>query len=274
MMEESTAEYAVSDLLPSAPLLYKPWVTIACKTDLGRVRENNEDKFEYYVPEDERTLATRGQVFIVCDGMGGHAGGQFASELTAKTFIDVYLNHPGEDLQASMRAAVVAANRYVVQVGTAIPARKGMGTTLSALILVQNQAHAVQVGDSRIYKLRAGKLEQMTLDHTWVEEATRAGMITAAEAENHPYKHVLTRAIGGDANVEPDIFSWEVEEGDTYLLCSDGLLNHVADPEILALMEGISPSEAAWKLVAAALNGGGSDNTTVMIVRVDSVEKF
>lgn len=274
MMEESTAEYNVQDLVTNVPLTHKAWVTVACKTDLGRVRENNEDKFEYFIPEDTGTLASRGQVFIVCDGMGGHAAGQFASELTAKTFIDVYLNHPGGDPIEAMKSAVQAANRFVTQMGQAIPARRGMGTTLSVLILLQDKAYVVQVGDSRVYRLRKSVLEALTQDHTWVEEAIRAGVIGPEEAETHPYKHVLTRAIGGDPNVVPDVFTYDLQAGDTYLLCSDGLLNHVGDEEIGNHLRSFSPSEATWKLVGAALNGGGSDNTTVVIVRVDTIEEY
>lgn len=273
-MEEITAEYATDQIVAAVALEARPWVTVAAKTDLGRVRENNEDKYEFYQPEDEATLASRGQVFLVCDGMGGHAAGQIASEIACKTFIDVYLHHPASEPEAAMRAAVVAANRFVNDVGRAVPSRKGMGTTLSSLILLQNKAYTVQVGDSRIYRLRAGTLVQLTHDHTWVDEAVLRGMITPEEGENHPYKHVLTRAIGTEGDVQPDVDSGEVMQGDLYLLCSDGLINHVDDPTIAETLGTASaPSEAAWKLVGQALQGGGSDNCTVMIVRVDSVEK-
>src|ERR1700712_5173908 len=116
-MEEITAEYAVAELAPSEHLRSTVAVTVACKTDLGRVRENNEDKYEFFLPEDERTLATRGQIFLVCDGMGGHAAGQIASELATKTFIDVYLRHPSSDPTVAMEAGVIAANRFVLDVG-------------------------------------------------------------------------------------------------------------------------------------------------------------
>ena len=273
-MEEITAEYATDQIVAAVALEARPWVTVAAKTDLGRVRENNEDKYEFYQPEDESTLASRGQVFLVCDGMGGHAAGQIASEIACKTFIDVYLHHPASEPEAAMRAAVVAANRFVNDVGRAVPSRKGMGTTLSSLILLQNKAYTVQVGDSRIYRLRTGTLVQLTHDHTWVDEAVLRGMITHEEGENHPYKHVLTRAIGTEGDVQPDVDSGEVMQGDLYLLCSDGLINHVDDATIAETLSTASaPSEAAWKLVGQALQGGGSDNCTVMIVRVDSVEQ-
>ena len=270
-MEETTAEYSTEQLVPSQALRVKALVTLAAKTDLGRVRENNEDKFEFYQPEDEARLASRGQVFLVCDGMGGHAAGQIASELSAKTFIDVYYSHPASDPEAAMTAAVVAANRFVTDVGRSVPSRQGMGTTLSGLVLLQEKAYTVQVGDSRIYRLRNGELLMLTHDHTWVDEAIRAGMITASEAENHPYKHVLTRAIGGEPDVKPDISSDEIQVGDVYLLCSDGLVNHVSDDTIGEVLRTKVPSEAAWNLVGQALQGGGSDNTTVLIVRVDAL---
>jgi serine/threonine protein phosphatase PrpC len=270
-MEEITAEYSSEQLVPTQELRVKALVTVAAKTDLGRVRENNEDKFEFYVPEDDARLASRGQVFIVCDGMGGHAAGQIASELSVKTFIDVYYSHPSSDPEVAMTAAVVAANRFVTDVGRAVPARKGMGTTLSALVLLQEKAYTVQVGDSRIYRLRNGELLMLTHDHTWVDDAVRAGMITPAEAETHPYKHVLTRAIGGDADVKPDISSDDIQVGDTYLLCSDGLVNHVSDYTIGEVLRSKVPSEAAWNLVGQALQGGGSDNTTVEVVRIDAL---
>lgn len=271
-MEEITAEYAAEQIAPTAELRVRPKVTVACKTDLGRVRENNEDKFEYYLPEDDAMVAARGLTFLVCDGMGGHAAGQIASELAAKTFIDVYLHHPSEDPETAMQSAVSAANRFVVDVGRSVPARRGMGTTLSALILLQDRAYTCQVGDSRVYRLRGGEMKMLTLDHTWVEEAIRSGVLTPEEAETHPYKHVLTRAIGSDGDIAADVNSDTLEVGDTYLLCSDGLLNHVDDETIADHLKTYPPSEACWRLVARALAGGGSDNCTVMVVRVDGLE--
>jgi protein phosphatase len=271
MPEETTAEYEVGQLLAPAELRRRLKITVACKTDLGRVRENNEDKFEYFVPEDDATLAARGLIFVVCDGMGGHAAGQIASELACKTFIDVYLHHPATEPEIALKSAVIAANRFVTDVSRAVPARRGMGTTLSALVLVQDRAYTVQVGDSRIYRLRNGELLQMTMDHTWVEEMVKAGMLSYEEAENHPRKHMLTRAIGAEGDVHPDIELFDVQNGDLYLLCSDGLINHTDDDVIAQMLGNHAPSEAVWKLVGHALTNGGSDNTTVMVVRVDEI---
>lgn len=272
MIEEVTGEYPIPELMASVPLEATPKVTVACKTDLGRVRENNEDKFEYFIPEDARALAMRGLVFVVCDGMGGHAAGQIASELACKTFIDVYLNHPSASAEEAARAAVVAANRFVLDVARAIPSRRGMGTTLSALILLQRQALIVHVGDSRIYRLRADGLTCLTEDHTAAEEMVRQGQLTAEEAKTHRMSHMLLRVIGADeVSAMPDIHVLDLQVGDTFLLCSDGLTNHVEEAEI-ALQLAKSPAEAAWKLVVGALAAGGSDNCTVMVVRVDGIE--
>lgn len=273
-MDEITAEYTSEQLSAPVTLRVRPRVTVACKTDLGRVRENNEDKFEYFIPEDDSALASRGLVFIVCDGMGGHAAGQIASELTAKTFIDVYLNHPSSEATVAAAGAVTAANRFVLDVARAVPSRRGMGTTLSGLMLIQDRALTVQVGDSRVYRLRAGELAMLTMDHTYIEEAIRSGTLTPEEAEKHPYKHVLTRAVGTEDAVNPDIEWHDSKPGDLYLLCSDGLLNHVADDQIADVMRNNNPAEIAWKLVGMALLGGGSDNTTVMLVRVDELEEL
>lgn len=271
-MEEITAEYASEDLIASVELRVRPRVTVAAKTDLGRVRDNNEDKFEFYIPEDSGQIASRGLVFVCCDGMGGHAAGQIASELTAKTFIDVYFNHPASEPRQAMRAAVTAANRFVLDVARAVPSRRGMGTTMSNLILLQDTAYTVHVGDSRVYRLRDGALEQLTDDHTWVEEAVRSGSMSREDAEQSQYKHVLTRAVGTEENVPPDVRDHDLREGDLFLLCSDGLINHVPDESIAEALLLFSPAEACWKLVNQALLLGGSDNCTVMVVRVDGLE--
>lgn len=269
-MEEITAEYASGQLTPAVELRVRLRTTVACKTDIGRVRENNEDKFEYFIPEDDYSLATRGHIYVVCDGMGGHEAGQIASELAVKTFIDVYRNHPSEEPSQAMHAAVQAANRFVLNNGLAIPKRRGLGCTLVAIILIQDRVYVVNVGDSRAYLLRNGELQRLTSDHTVAEEYVRLGMLTMEQAAVHPQKHVLTRAIGAEG-IAADIESHLLEQGDIFMLCSDGLINHVEDPAIGDTLRTKSPSEATWSLVSQALIGGGSDNTTVMTIRVDEI---
>jgi serine/threonine protein phosphatase PrpC len=271
-MHEITAEFTREDLIAEVPLRVIPRVTVACKTDLGRVRENNEDKFEFYIPEETDWLAIRGLVFLVCDGMGGAAAGQIASELTCKTFIDHFYHHASLSPEEAAKAAVQSANRFVLDIGRAIPGRQGMGTTLSGLILCQDQAILVQVGDSRIYRLRDHDLQQLSEEHTFVEEQVRAGVITPQEAENHPYSHVLTKAIGVEEALEPQVQTIETQVGDTFLLCSDGLTNHVTDPEIAEIISQYSPAKAVWKLVNKAIAAGGSDNCTALLVRLDRLD--
>ncbi|MCH7903897.1 MAG: Stp1/IreP family PP2C-type Ser/Thr phosphatase [Armatimonadetes bacterium] len=271
-MEEITAEFATEDLVPRVDLRVKPCLTVAARTDLGRVRENNEDKHDFFIPSTDDEIAARGMIFIVCDGMGGHEAGQIASEMACKTFIEVYRNHPSEDPSEAALSAVHAANRYVLDVARAVPSRKGMGCTLSALMIVQDRAIIAQVGDSRVYRLRDGELSQITTDHTWVEETVASEMMSREEAEKSPYRHVLTRAIGTEQDVKADVFDEIVEPGDVYLLCSDGLTNHVCNETIAEqLLKG--PSEAVWDLVDLALADGGSDNTTAVVVRVDALEE-
>lgn len=272
-MHEITAEFAREDLVAEAPpLKVVPKVTVACKTDLGRVRENNEDKFEFFIPEETTALAARGLVFLVCDGMGGAAAGQIASELSCKTFIDVFYHHASPSVEEAAKAAVLSANRFVLDVARSIPGRQGMGTTLSGLILCQDKAILVQVGDSRIYRLRNQNLEQLSEEHTFVEEQVRAGIITPQEAENHPYSHVLTRAIGVEESLEPQVQTFDTQIGDIFLLCSDGLTNHITDPEIAEIISQHPPADAVWKLINNAIAAGGSDNCTALLVRIDDLE--
>ena len=211
---------------------------------------------------------------MVCDGMGGHAAGQIASELSCKTFIDVYLNHPAADVRDALVEAVQAANRYVFLVSRSVAARKGMGTTMTAMVLLQSKAYFAQVGDSRAYRLRNGELTQITEDHTYMHEMIRMGVLTPEQAAVHPQKHVITRAIGIDEQVQCDVYEFEIHEGDTYFLCSDGVLNHVEDDQIAQILSSNGPAAAAWKMVGAALLGGGSDNTTAIVVHVDELQKF
>lgn len=271
-MDEITAEYEASALVQEAPVRARLRTTVGARTDIGRVRENNEDKFEFFVPEDEATAAAKGSTFLVCDGMGGHEAGQIASELAAKTFLEAYYGFPGLDTEAALRSAVAGANRLVLDVARAVPSRRGMGCTISALVLVQDTGYIAQVGDSRVYRLRRGALELLTVDHTWVEQMVLHGSLTREQAESHPNRHTLLRAVGTEADAEPDLYTFLLEPGDTYLVCSDGVTGHVGDEELRRLLESGGPSEAARTVVTAALLGGGSDNATCVVARVDSIE--
>ncbi len=270
---EITAKFRRRDVLEQPPRTPKahpeviPFVRFGAKTDLGNVRENNEDKFDFFEPTEPTLLAERGSVYAVCDGMGGHSAGQIASELALKTFLKAYYDLELPDVDTALYSAVLAANALVREVAQAIPGRRGMGTTLTAAILLESEAHVVHVGDSRCYLVRGEVIHQITDDHSYVMEQVRQGLMTLQEAQYSPYRNVITRSIGME-QVEPDIYRVVLEDGDRLVLCTDGLTTHVSDEQIAEVVRAHSPSAAAQKLVEMALEEGGSDNVTVIVIHI------
>lgn len=246
---------------------------LGAKTDLGCVRENNEDKFEFFQPDDEGVLATKGSFYAVADGMGGHAAGQIASEIALKTTIRAYYADSSPVVEESLRAAVQQANGLIYDAARAISERNGMGTTMTALVVRGEEAFIAQVGDSRCYRLRGNRIEQITDDHSWVNEQVKRGALTLEEAECSPFKNVITRSIGNGPSVDVDIFTEELKEDDQFLLCSDGLSNEVTAEDMRDAMKRSSPSKAAWDLVDLALEHGGRDNCTVLILKIGDILK-
>jgi serine/threonine protein phosphatase PrpC len=243
-------------------------VKMGAKTDLGRVRDNNEDKFDFFEPEDPNVLAAKGTFYAVADGMGGHSAGQIACELALKTVLSVYYSDPSPDKDASLRRAVSEANGLIYDTAQAIPDRQGMGTTLTAAVLCEDTLMIAQVGDSRAYLLRGGKITQITEDHSWVAEQVRLGAMTLAEAQVSPFRNIITRSVGTAASVEPDIFTQSLQAGDTIVLCSDGLTGHVEPSEIQMIVQDHSPSSAAMALVETANERGGRDNITALVLSI------
>lgn len=246
---------------------------LGARTDLGRVRENNEDKYEFYQPEDDDVLARKGALYAVADGMGGHASGQIASELALKTLIGTYYGDSSPMVEQSLRGALQTANALIFDAARAIPDRNGMGTTAVVLVIRGEEAFIANVGDSRCYRLRGGKLDQITEDHSWVNEQVKRGGMSPEEAAYSPFRNVITRSLGNAPSVEVDVFTEELREGDVFLLCSDGLTGEVPDDEIRETLREFSPAEAAWKLVERALENGGRDNCTVLILAVRDIIK-
>jgi PPM family protein phosphatase len=245
-----------------------PVLKYAAKTDMGQVRENNEDKFDYYEPEIPGVLAARGCLFAVADGVGGALAGQIASEMMLKTFIAGYYDHPAPDLETALRDAIADANDRVYSLAQMIPERNGMGTTLTGAVFIEDRVVLAQLGDSRAYLIRDGGIRQVTMDHSWVEEQVRAGIMSRAEAEMSPFRNVITRSIGAAPTAQPDFFVEQVRPGDIWVLCSDGLTGHVGDEEILRIALKHGPSEAARQLVELANGRGGRDNITVFVLSV------
>ncbi len=240
----------------------------AAKTDLGRVRDNNEDKFDFFEPEDPAVLATKGRFYAVADGMGGHSAGQIACELALKAVIQSYYGSPSADAEACLKSAVEEANALIHATAQALPDRQGMGTTLTAAVVLEDRLVIAQVGDSRAYLLRGGAITQITEDHSWVAEQVRLGTMSLAEAQVSPFRNIITRSLGTAPQVEPDIFTQELRAGDTVVLCSDGLSGHLEPPEILAVAGSYSPSVAALTLIDAANARGGRDNITAVVLSV------
>lgn len=245
-----------------------PRLKYAAKTDMGQVRENNEDKFDYYEPEDPGILAARGSLFIVADGIGGALAGQIASEMMVKSLITGYYDHPAPDIETALYDAIVATNDRIHSLAQMIPERSGMGTTLTAAIFVEDRVVLAQVGDSRAYLIRDGGHWQVTQDHSWVEEQVRAGMLSREEAERSPYRNVITRSVGAAQTVQPDFYTESSRIGDIWVLCSDGLTGHVEDSEIAHIAGSFAPSEAARQLIELANSRGGRDNITVFVLSV------
>ena len=237
--------------------------TAAALTDRGRKRPSNEDAFGYSIEHG---------VYVVCDGMGGAAAGEVASSLAVAEVMQLLTNRPGANpLPADAEQAVAAANEAIFSRSQRSQKLSGMGTTLVALLAEERHAWMLNVGDSRGYRLRNSRLEQITLDHSLVEEQMRLGQMSQEEALRSPLKNVITRALGTQSLVTPDIFELETEPGDLFLLCSDGLSRELSDSLIESLLLLDLPLESLCsRLVAAANQAGGHDNITCLLVRANA----
>ncbi|HLK58506.1 MAG TPA: Stp1/IreP family PP2C-type Ser/Thr phosphatase [Chthonomonadaceae bacterium] len=245
-----------------------PVLKYAAKTDMGQVRENNEDKFDYYEPEHPAILAARGSLFAVADGIGGAQAGQIASEMMLKQLIASYYDSPAPNPENALYDAISQANDRIYHLAQMIPERNGMGTTLIGAIFIEDEVLIAQVGDSRAYLIRDGVVTQVSVDHSWVEESVRAGLMTREAAETSPFRNVITRSVGAAASVEPDFYREAVRPGDIWVLCSDGLTGYVSDDEIRTIAGSHPPAEAARQFIELANARGGRDNITVFVLSV------
>ena len=246
------------------------------KTDIGKLRKGNQDSFGIYeIAEDALLLA-------VCDGMGGAAGGEEASRLALEAFSseikavldprikDGKLDASGVDLKLLLGNAAECANKTVFGAAQERPELSGMGTTLVALLITSAGALSINVGDSRMYRISAGRIEQITHDHSYVQYLVDMGKMTPEEARNSTNRNIITRAVGTEQEIEADIENVDMGgEQDTYfLLCSDGLTNMVSDEDIAAMVLGEGePEEKVLSLIAAANTNGGSDNITAVLLK-------
>jgi PPM family protein phosphatase len=244
-------------------------IHVGAGTDLGRVRSGNEDNF--FAEADER----RG-VFVVADGMGGHAAGEVASEMA----VQIVARHllPLSSVRDAGAADLVNkslqdANKAIYDRMRAETDKQGMGTTASVMVLSDHGYLIGHIGDSRVYLFRDGHLVQITKDHSYVQEQVDAGLLTPDQARYHPYSNVITRCVGASDEVESDVFAGEVRVGDVFLLCSDGLTGMVDDRRLAQLlMARTAPGRVVDALVAEANGRGGLDNITAIVVHVMGLE--
>lgn len=227
----------------------------AFRTDVGKVRANNQDA---------PIVSEKLRLYGVADGMGGHKGGEVASTSARD---DLLRELEGKTPSvATLSGAIEEVNRQIYHQQEHDDALTGMGTTLSVLWISDNFVYIGHVGDSRVYLLRDGEFKQMTLDHSLVEQLVREGVLTEEEAQNHPMRNIITRAIGTDESVEVDVVVEERRKGDLWLACSDGLHGLVDDRQMRDALRQYAPEKAADVLLKAALDAGGRDNVTLVIV--------
>jgi serine/threonine protein phosphatase PrpC len=234
----------------------------AAVSDRGRKRPSNEDAFGFSIEDG---------VYVVCDGMGGAAAGEVASSVAVDEMLHLLAGR-GQNghrpMPGAAEDAIHAANDAIFARAQRNPRLTGMGTTLVALAVAENHVWVLNIGDSRCYRLRHGRFELLTLDHSLVEEQVRMGRMTPSEASRSPYKNVITRALGTQNQVTPDVFQHEPEAGDLFLLCTDGLTRELPDERIAALLSGDAPLEELCAcLVDAAKKAGGHDNITCLLLR-------
>lgn len=240
--------------------------TCVARTDVGVLRAGNEDA---YLMANDRGL------FIVADGMGGHAAGEVASEMVTRLVAEHFHPEPDqsdEELMAALVEAIRSANQAIYERTLAELDKRGMGTTATVLALLPQRYLIGQVGDSRAYLLRGGVLTQITKDHSYVQEQVDAGRLSPEEARVHPYANVITRCVGSNGNVIPDLFLGTLENDDLLMLTSDGLTGMLEDDELKRILQnGQDLEELVDTLIAEANRKGGLDNITVILVRVEAV---
>ena len=241
--------------------------TCAARTDVGIVRSGNEDNY--------LMLADRG-IFIVADGMGGHAAGEVASEMAVRIIsreIGSLRGLSDDEGAERFRTAIRTANDAIFSRTLSEHDKRGMGTTVTALVLQPKRYLIGQVGDSRAYLLRGQQLSQLTKDHSYVQEQVDAGLLTPEQARVHPYSNVITRCVGAGVDVSPDIYIGTLEEGDILLLASDGLTGMLEDEHLRRILQSDGgPQRWVDQMITEANRRGGLDNITAIVVRIDTIE--
>jgi protein phosphatase len=243
-------------------------VRFAAKSDRGKVRELNEDSYRLITGHSNVPDA-----FIVADGMGGHSSGEVASGMAVEFAEQYILTHPEvfsheESVLSGIKKLMEEANTAIFTKASESQSNFGMGTTFITVVMLNNKMYIGHVGDSRVYLIRDGVIEKVTTDHSFIEELIKNGSLTREEAENHPKKNVITRALGCDQEILVDTLTVEVKDEDIFVLCTDGLTNMLREDEILdIILKSEDPETACNELVHCANEKGGEDNITVIIIK-------
>ena len=242
-----------------------PAFEVALRTDIGRVRARNEDRGDYVIPDDAGTFANKGALFVIADGMGGHAMGDVASDIAVRTVREAYYQHTTGDVATALAAAIREAHAAIQR---QTPADVTMGSTCVAAVILGETAYVANVGDSRAYLVREGQIRQISRDHSLVAELVRAGLLTEEQARTHEQRNLIYRSLGCAGDVEVDLFTEPVCAGDTLVLCSDGLSALVEDDELRAVVETCAPEDCVRTLIERANERGGPDNITAVVAHV------
>ncbi|MGH9501484.1 MAG: Stp1/IreP family PP2C-type Ser/Thr phosphatase [Terriglobales bacterium] len=248
----------------------RPGVELASLSDVGCQRENNEDRYSYWEPANDSDFPVKGRLAMVADGMGGYEGGQEASRIAVEVIEEVYANATTGDPRAWLLDAFQAAHQGIQQYAEKYPDLHGMGTTCTAMVLLDHQLYFAHVGDSRLYLVRPSSISRLTHDHSYVSRLVANGILRAEEAESHPQRHILTAALGAGNSITPDSPAQPLalESGDALVLCTDGLWSLLTDGEIQSAVVGKGVAEICDTLVEGAKKRGGPDNITVQVLRI------
>ena len=253
----------------------KAIILFGAASDVGVVREENQDAIGSFPPDTLNIETQKGMIFIVADGMGGHRGGRTASSMAVMTIPEVYFSMRGATVAASLQRAFQTANTRIYEKSLSDPACSGMGTTCVVLVLQETNAYIGHIGDSRVYRITRNKVIQLTNDHSKVAEMVRRGIITREEARTHPERSHLYRALGVRAETDIDVIAdIALTTSESFLLCSDGLYEYVDEQEMQSVVLAKKPQDACDHLVARANERGGRDNISVMIVTVNYSGSF
>jgi protein phosphatase len=257
-----------------------PWLSLtgpelletSYRCDIGRVRPNNEDSLLALPPWREPALTAGICLFVVSDGMGGHASGEVASRMAVESLRKWLAGSPNRAFSPdALEAAVMETNHLIFERSSSEDKLRGMGTTMSALMIQGTQALIGHVGDSRVYLLRDGNLKQLTRDHTLVGEQVRLGKITPEDARKHPTRHILTRAMGVREFVSMDVETIDLQPNDIFFLCSDGIYGLLNESEIRATLLENPFATVADRMVDKANNAGGTDNSSAIAIQVKEI---